>query len=115
MYLANNQWVPAIDQIYSFVDQSFYFIPYKDICTLLESAFYRALYAYYATRNPASLYIPDYAMVHLEPYSKYRCKQGHGKNAYIDFKTLTYTECKIDRSLDMKAISEGIYWMNLLL
>jgi hypothetical protein len=66
VYLSCGAWVYAADSILAFVDALFDRLDFEVIIELISSAFYKGLVARYFNTNSKGVYIPGYALKHVE-------------------------------------------------
>eukprot|EP00347_Sterkiella_histriomuscorum_P003774 403362997 len=117
VYIKNNLWCQSSDCIYNLFQSSFDFISFQDILCLLEGAFYRSLFCHYiyAKSSKDGVLIPDYAMVHIEPNSKFKCQAKNKEFTKIEVLKLEYFQIELERPKNLNQIKQGLYWIDIFL
>jgi hypothetical protein len=59
--------------------------------------------------------IPDYAMVHIEPTSNYKCYSLDASSTLYEVLNIKYNKMTIESLQDWKLINEALYFTTLLI
>lgn len=106
----------AADSIYSFLNSTFNFITYSEIISLIEGAYFRAIFNYYIFRNKekSGVLIPDYAMRYIDPSSTFKYRETK-EDGNVNIHIVEYQKVKIDMATDMKMVIEAFTWATHLI